>query len=89
MLALQNKLEQLFRAGLAGGHYDNGAEASSDTEEVITFFDCKTFFFVKTAKPKRNRMKAGTDYANLKIKRNSWIKKRKKLPFCGRVCDCG
>lgn len=36
LLVLQNKLEQLFRAGLAGGHYDNGAEASSDTEESVT-----------------------------------------------------
>lgn len=34
MVVLQNKLEQLFKAGLAGGHYDNGAEVSSDTEEV-------------------------------------------------------
>ncbi|XP_046649449.1 pleckstrin homology-like domain family B member 1 isoform X1 [Daphnia pulicaria] len=36
LVALQSKLEQLFRAGLAGGHYDNGAEASSDTEESVT-----------------------------------------------------
>jgi len=38
LVALQSKLEQLFRAGLAGGHYDNGAEASSDTEEVNSIF---------------------------------------------------
>lgn len=34
LVILQNKLEQLFKAGLAGGQYDNGAEVSSDTEEV-------------------------------------------------------
>lgn len=42
LVVLQNKLEQLFRAGLAGGHYDNGAEASSDTEEVNSIFQFRT-----------------------------------------------
>ena len=41
LVLLQNKLEQLFRAGLASGQeYDNGAEASSDTEEVSSIFHC-------------------------------------------------